>query len=162
MLATLTAALTAVAGAIAGIPIVGSLISPALRKTQKAGADWMFVGELHDFAPNVPKRVEIVEKTVDAWTAHPQTVLGAVWLVRRPEGHVDAFSSVCPHLGCSINHEQSAFRCPCHTSAFRLDGTVAGGPSPRSMDLLPVQVKEKRVFVRYARFKQGTPQREEI
>jgi menaquinol-cytochrome c reductase iron-sulfur subunit len=69
---------------------------------------------------------------------------------------------VCPHLGCAVNAAPTGFACPCHTSAFSAEGQVVGGPSPRSMDQLEVKVEEDTVLVRYARFRQGQAQREEI
>jgi menaquinol-cytochrome c reductase iron-sulfur subunit len=71
---------------------------------------------------------------------------------------VHAFSTVCPHLGCGVdfNADKRAFACPCHESAFALDGRVESGPSPRGLDRLEARVVEGRVEVKYQRFRQGT------
>jgi len=163
---TFIAAMTALASggiaALAAIPVLGTLLSP-LRKSGKASAeDLVQVAELHELEVGVPKRVEIVSKTVDAWSANEKSVLGAAWLIRKSDDSVSALSTVCPHLGCGVNHEGGAFQCPCHTSAFRLDGSVVSGPSPRAMDPLKVEVRDERVYLRYVRFKQGTPNSEVI
>jgi menaquinol-cytochrome c reductase iron-sulfur subunit len=162
-LARLTAGVSAAIAAVAGIPLLGTVLSPLLRPTHLKGAQSQsLVAELHELEAGVPKRVEIIQRTVDAWSAHDRTVLGAVWLLKRSDGEVDAFSTICPHLGCGVNFEGGIFRCPCHTSAFRSDGSVMAGPAPRGMDRIAVEVRENKVYVRYVRFKQGTSQREEV
>ena len=88
--------------------------------------------------------------------------LGAVWLVRHGDA-VTAFSATCPHLGCSVDAAQEGFACPCHGSAFALDGRVRRGPAPRGLDPLEVKVTDgdRDVLVRFRRFAIGTPERRE-
>jgi menaquinol-cytochrome c reductase iron-sulfur subunit len=77
---------------------------------------------------------------------------------------VTAFSSVCPHLGCGVDVARDGFACPCHGSAFDLEGHVRGGPAPRGLDPLEVRITEgdeRAVLVRYRRFAIGTPERRE-
>jgi menaquinol-cytochrome c reductase iron-sulfur subunit len=161
-LVLLTGLFSAAIAALAAVPILGTVASPLLRyqKTKKEGP--VPLAQLHELEAGVPKRVEIIQRSVDAWSAQDATVMGAVWLLKSNEGNVTAFSTLCPHLGCGVNYDAGAFKCPCHTSSFKLDGTVTGGPSPRPMDNLDVEVRDNRVYVRYARFKQGTSEREEV
>ena len=60
---------------------------------------------------------------------------GRFWLSRTQEG-VAAFYMVCTHLGCLYSwlDEGGYFRCPCHGSEFRKDGSWQHGPAPRSLD----------------------------
>ena len=77
-----------------------------------------------------------------------------------------ALSVTCPHLGCGIEKSANGFGCPCHASAFDATGKRVSGPSPRDMD--PVEARavgdkdERWVEVRFLKFRQGVPEREEI
>jgi len=71
-----------------------------------------------------------------------------VFLVRSPQGLV-ALSSTCTHLGCSVRWDAASglFRCPCHGGAYRPDGSVAGGPPPKPLARLPLEIRAGQVFV---------------
>lgn len=58
-----------------------------------------------------------------------------VWLVHTDEG-LYALSSVCTHLGCSVNwlEEEGKFKCPCHGSGYYKDGVNFEGPAPRPLE----------------------------
>jgi Rieske Fe-S protein len=59
---------------------------------------------------------------------------GPVALARDEVGYF-ALSLVCPHLGCrpAWHAAQRRFLCPCHGSAFALDGARLSGPAPRGL-----------------------------
>jgi len=85
--------------------------------------------------PGKPLRVTAVGAREDAWLRLDKVTLGSLWLVRTVEdGPIKAFSTVCPHLGCGIDFDDKAskFNCPCHASAFDLDGRCLMGPAPRA------------------------------
>lgn len=44
-----------------------------------------------------------------------------------------AISSVCTHLGCVVNKEETQFMCPCHGSRYSLMGKVTQGPAPKNL-----------------------------
>jgi menaquinol-cytochrome c reductase iron-sulfur subunit len=156
-------ALAALAAAITGVPVLGAVLSPWLRPRPKEGGKFIPVTTTFDLEPGVPKRVDIVSGSHDAWASAEDVTIGSVWLVKDAHGSVVAFSALCPHLGCPISlGAKSQFRCPCHDSYFHLDGAMVTGPSARPMDTLEVQVKDNVVSVRYARFKQGTKEKREI
>jgi menaquinol-cytochrome c reductase iron-sulfur subunit len=161
VLKLIAGALAAAAAALATVPVLGSVVTPLLKPKPEDGGLLRAAG-LGELVEGVPKRVELVSTVVDGWT-RAVGVIGAVWLLKKPDGTVSALSTICPHSGCSINQKSKAsYGCPCHDSTFELDGKATDGPSPRPMDPIEVQVKEKDVYVKYKRFKIGVKERQEI
>ena len=166
--------------AVVGIPGV-SFVLQALRKTGSGGDLVRRVARLKDLPIGKPVAVPIVGAREDAWTVHPNEVLGRVWLVRRKaeasggaDAQVAAFSATCPHLGCAVQHDpkENRFLCPCHRAIFGLDGErviaqkgVQKNPSPRAMDPLECRLvtddttQEVWVEVTYQKFEQGLTKR---
>jgi Rieske Fe-S protein len=145
-----------------GIPAMAYLIDARNRPARKG--DFKPVGRLEDLVIGVPTQVVIRDIRSDAWTLHPSDVLGRVWLIRRDDKNVEAFTTICPHLGCSINYEDKAklFICPCHNGTFDLAGSRVErpgltNPAPRGMDQLEVRVLADSgiVEVYYQNFIQG-------
>jgi len=68
---------------------------------------------------------------------------GRFYLARLKDGTFLALSRTCTHLGCSVlwNEEKRRFVCPCHGSAFELNGTVITPPAPRPLDTFPVRIE---------------------
>ena len=110
----------------------------------------------------------------DAWNRYAGQRIGAVYLVRAAGAEVPtAFTAKCPHAGCFIGytHGETEFKCPCHTSAFNLDGSRVRGDeevSPRDMDELPVELRgieladgqtATEVLVEFIDFQTGHSQR---
>lgn len=56
--------------------------------------------------------------------------LPGVLLHRDANGYV-ALSVICTHSGCGVTYSTgaSSYKCPCHGSQFKLDGTVMNGPA---------------------------------
>jgi cytochrome b6-f complex iron-sulfur subunit len=74
---------------------------------------------------------------------------GRFYLARLADGGFMALSLRCTHLGCSINWEddKNRFICPCHSSAFRIDGEVQNPPAPSALDYFPVIIENGIVKV---------------
>jgi menaquinol-cytochrome c reductase iron-sulfur subunit len=164
-MAVLTKALGAAAAALAVIPGLGLLTSPLRRQTSSGSDKPLRVANERDIKPGKPVRVMAVGPRHDAWTRLEKVTLGSLWLVRGSEdGPIKAFSTICPHLGCGIDFDEKRgkFECPCHDSAFDLDGRCLGGPSPRSLDELETRIEGRDVLVRYRRFRVGSAKREQI
>ncbi len=87
-----------------------------------------------------------------------------VWVIRRSATEVTVFSPICPHLGCRYDWDPAAqlFKCPCHASVFRMDGTVVSGPAPRPLDALPAEVRGGDLYVEWEQFQVGVAQKKQI
>ncbi|MFQ5882994.1 MAG: ubiquinol-cytochrome c reductase iron-sulfur subunit [Candidatus Methylomirabilales bacterium] len=62
------------------------------------------------------------------------------WIVRNADGSFYAMLAICTHLGCTPNWLKSddKFKCPCHGSGFKFDGTNFEGPAPRPLDRVKI------------------------
>jgi len=146
----LAAAMAIVTGAIAVLTPIGvgiaSFLTPLFRKSKSPEVRVALLSQVPD--DGRPRYFPVVAAREDAWTRYPGQRIGAVYLVRNPGDTVPtAFTAKCPHAGCFIGYTpgDDLFKCPCHTSSFKLDGTRARGDAevaPRDMDTLPVQVKQ--------------------
>ena len=74
---------------------------------------------------------------------------GRFYLVRLLDGGFMALSLRCTHLGCSIAWEEdkNRFICPCHSSAFYINGEVQNPPAPNALDYFPVLIENGIVKV---------------
>ncbi|HEY2514371.1 MAG TPA: Rieske (2Fe-2S) protein [Polyangiaceae bacterium] len=152
---------TAALGCAVAAPAAVFLAAPVKRGGGGA-VQWVNTVRLEALREGEPRKVSIIADQRDAWTVARDVDLGAVWLVRTGD-KVQAWSAVCPHLGCAIAFvPASGFACPCHDSSFGSDGSKESGPSPRGMDPLEVKVEEGVVEVGFQRFRIGTPAREAI
>jgi menaquinol-cytochrome c reductase iron-sulfur subunit len=157
--------IAAVGGAVGccalAVPTLRFLVTPALGP---AGAGrWIKTVPADSLPDGEPKRVALVADHRDAWTLEKDVELGAAWLLRKGS-EIVAWSTVCPHLGCSVNKSATGggFECPCHDSSFGADGQRLTGPSPRGLDTLGSKVEDGFVHVEFQRFRQGTPEKEPV
>jgi menaquinol-cytochrome c reductase iron-sulfur subunit len=162
------------AGVLLTLPTAAGLaffLDPLLRKRGTSGGG---VGrrDAEGFLPVTPlvaipadgrpQIFTVYDDAVDAWNKFANQPVGRVFLRRLPDGSVTAFNMRCPHLGCAVDYRpsQNDYLCPCHMSAFALDGQKKNEIPPRDLDSLEVKVKDKsEVWVRYEVFKAGTPDR---
>ena len=167
----LTQATAIVVGGLAGlVPFVSGVLyflDPIVRHRKAAGGT---VGFLR--AANVsqlptdgtPERFTLRADVHDAWTLYRNRVLGSVYLRLMPNGQVIAFNDTCTHLGCKVDYQASnkQFFCPCHQSAFDLDGIKKNKTPPRNMDDLVVEIRDGEVFVEYQNFITARPDKKAI
>jgi menaquinol-cytochrome c reductase iron-sulfur subunit len=130
------------------VPIVVgvvSFLSPLFRRSQSEKVRVALLDQVPD--DGQPRYFPVVADRVDAWNRYPAQRIGAVYLVRTKGTEAPiAFTAKCPHAGCFIGYTpgEDAFKCPCHTSSFKLDGARLRGVdevSPRDMDRLPVEIR---------------------
>jgi menaquinol-cytochrome c reductase iron-sulfur subunit len=163
--------LNAIFGVILGAPALAYLIDPRNRPAPEKNFRTVDGIRLDELVMNEPQQGVIRNVRWDAWTLHPNDVVGRVWVIKKVEGPVTrpedllVFTTVCPHLGCSINlTPPSGFTCPCHHARFDLDGKAKHddeeNPAPRDMDDLkwqPLASDPQRIQVEYKNFHQARP-----
>ena len=154
-LTRLAAALGAFLSAAVGVPLVGAVVAPGLRRDQ---SQKVVLGAVGEFAPGQPRLVTVSITKIDGYlhTSAPR----AVWVYRAPDDQLVVYNARCTHLGCLLTFQPSAqtFFCPCHGGVFGLrDGQVLDGPPPRPLDRLSHQVTDGQLFVEYRDFLAGVP-----
>jgi menaquinol-cytochrome c reductase iron-sulfur subunit len=178
----MTQVLAGVIGAVVGIvPFIYGLLfflDPLIRKRAGAGESrpggpvkdkngFIKMGITADALPadGSPQMFKIRDDINDAWNRYLDVEIGTVWLRRTKEGEVMAFSSICPHLGCAVDYRKSNqdFYCPCHTSAFDLDGKKKNVIPPRNMDSLTLKPDTgNEIWVKYETFRATLPEKKPI
>lgn len=72
-------------------------------------------------------------------------------LIRKPDNQFVAFSRTCTHAGCPVFYhpENNDIECPCHGGYFSVDdGRVLGGPPPRPLPRIELEVRGEEVVAR--------------
>ena len=140
-----------IAAALA-VPFGGFGILPALRKKE---TDWSDAGTLGDLNVDEPQERRFSQIVKSGWQEEKQE--RSIWLVKRGDNTVSAYSPNCPHLGCGYRWSAAdqRFKCPCHGSEFDINGKVLGGPAPRSLDTLEVKQEGDKVLVKFEVFQLG-------
>lgn len=108
-----------------------------------------------------PMSFKVYDDKIDAWNKFLQIEVGQVWLRKNADGEVVAFNTICPHLGCAVDYRagRNDFFCPCHTSAFDMDGQRTNEIPPRGMDPLVTKLKPETgetIWLKYQTFRAGT------
>lgn len=125
-------------GAALAIPAAIYLLFPP--KARKA-SDWVKTTDLGSIPVGKPTEISFQRSRADGW----QTITekATAWVVKQSNSEVVAFTPNCTHLGCAYHWDDPShtFVCPCHTSAFSIDGKVLGGPAPRPLDRYETRVE---------------------
>jgi len=136
--------LGSIAAVMVGIPIVGSVLAPIVKKPRPI---WRPVGELKSFTVGDIVKVSFIDSSPLPWAG--VTAESAAWLHRQGQEEFTAFSVNCAHLGCPVRWVAGAklFMCPCHGGVYYEDGSVAAGPPPRGLYNYPVRVHNGQVEI---------------
>lgn len=136
-------AINTVAASALGIPIIGYLLGPLLRKREQ---QWVEAGKLADFAGGTPqaRRLRFTNRSGFRELEEVRNV----WISATAE-RVTVFSSECTHVGCNVHWKsgQDQFVCPCHGGVFSKEGEVLDGPPPRPLEQLPTRIDNDILYV---------------
>lgn len=143
-LTKISVAMGGLGAAIVGLPVVGVLISPVVRRDEDA---WRDVGAVSDFPIGDTISVNYLEPDALPWAGFAAE--SAAYVRRVAEQQFTAFSIYCSHTGCPVRWIPNArlFLCPCHGGVFDDNGAVTSGPPPRPLDRFPVRVRGDRVQI---------------
>jgi menaquinol-cytochrome c reductase iron-sulfur subunit len=146
-------------GVSLAVPLVGYLISPALKRRAQQWVDVASAGEL---PTGVPTQLEYVATVQDGYLE--SKMQKAVWAVKQSNGEVTVFSPMCTHLGCGYHWDGGSqqFKCPCHGSVYDISGRVVAGPAPRPLDALPSKIDNGRLLIVFKEYKSGVPKQVEL
>ena len=129
--------------------------SPSLNRRQFLGLAWKGllglssalggVGLLRYFSyqpyPSMPTRFDL--GLAEDISRQAATIIDEAQAILIPTGEgLQAFSLVCPHLGCVVELRKNEFICPCHNSKFDLQGTLKKGPAATGLRPLLLEVDE--------------------
>lgn len=159
-----------IGAAVGLVPLVTGVVfffDPILRRRKSAGGSdgFLLAANLTELpADGTPERFTLRSDVHDAWTIYRNRVLGSIYLRLMPNGQVIAFNDTCTHLGCKVDYQaaNSQFFCPCHQSAFDLDGNKKNPTPPRNLDSLEVDVREGKVYVKYQNFRTASAEKKPI
>jgi menaquinol-cytochrome c reductase iron-sulfur subunit len=131
-------------GAALAIPAGIYLLFPP--KAHKEG-EWVEAADLSNIPTGTPTEVSFQHNRVDGWRVTSEKA--TAWVVKNAANQVTAFAPQCTHLGCAYHWDDKShnFVCPCHTSAFSIDGKVLGGPAPRPLDRYAVKVDGNKLQI---------------
>jgi len=143
-LTRLSIGLSAIGGALIGLPVAGFLLAPLFEAVART---WRAVGAVDDFKPGQTVEVRFVDASSLPWAG--VTGRTGAWLRSEPDGSFVAFAINCTHLGCPVRwvNQAELFMCPCHGGVFYKDGTVAAGPPARPLVQYPVRVRSGQVEI---------------
>ncbi len=126
--------------AIVGLPAIGYLISPALKR--ESADEWVPLGLVEDLPEGEPTLFSFTRTKQVGWERTANSY--GVYVMRMANGELDVFSNVCTHLSCRVSWKDDVqeYVCPCHDGRFDKDGSVVDGPPPRPLDRYEYRMEE--------------------
>lgn len=141
-------------GALYAIPfLIGGTLAASVgdylfgRRPESQKNTWADAGDVSDIETGTPCQVRFERVVQDGWKLRNEQ--SSAWIILDEQRHVTAFSPLCTHLGCAYRWqaEKRVFACPCHGSAFNVQGEVIAGPASRSLDRYPTRLEDNRLWL---------------
>jgi len=148
--------------ALLAIPVLRYVLYPLYANDTLS--KWSKIGLVDSLpaagSPPVMKRITF--RKIDGWRETVTTE--SVYVERTANGKLRVLSSICPHLGCTVQWRASKgdFLCPCHGSVYSQQGKLMKGPARRGMDPLPTKQEEGELLVHFEFFREDVPYREVV
>ncbi len=113
---------------------------------QKGESHWMDAGPVNALSSK-PQRLAVAFQHRQGWSEESRTMI--YYAYTDTQGQPVAFSSQCPHLGCSVRwvDDRSSFECPCHGGTFDKNGSVVAGPPAQSLTRPQVKIEDSRLLI---------------
>ena len=136
------ALLGSIMGAAVGLPVIGYLISPALKKQETEA--WIPAGPPEQYPIGTPTLFTFTRSTVNGWEKTVNSFGVFITRFSEDQASVRAFSNVCTHLSCRVNWKEAEelYSCPCHDAAFDIQGEIVHGPQPRPLDEYETKIED--------------------
>jgi Rieske Fe-S protein len=125
--------LSAIAGVLVAIPLVGYVVGNRKRKVA-----WVELGAISDFGLNQTRLVTFdnpLRKPWDGITSQTGVFVRYQGTSEEKGEQFLVLSVNCAHLGCPVSWfpQSELFLCPCHGGVYYADGSHASGPPPRGL-----------------------------
>ncbi len=148
-----TGGIAAVIGAGFGIPAIGYIISPALRK--QADETWIPLGPFEKIPIGIPTFFSFIRRGVNGWE-NTVTSYG-VFAIRKDETNVTVLSNICTHLGCHVrwHSDLEHYVSPCHDGHFDILGKNISGPPPRPLDEFQTKVEDGKLSILFPPYRRS-------
>jgi menaquinol-cytochrome c reductase iron-sulfur subunit len=118
-----------------------------IQRAREQGDDTVEIGDADRFETGKPEEVVYFRTRLDGWKRSKEKT--TAWVVKMDPQHIIAFSPQCTHLGCAYHWEakDKNFACPCHASAFSMEGKVLAGPAPRPLDRFVTRIEGGKLLI---------------
>ncbi|MBA4147078.1 MAG: Rieske 2Fe-2S domain-containing protein [Verrucomicrobia bacterium] len=133
-----------VTAAIVAIPVIGTALSPVLRR--ESGELWQPIGALENFPIGQMTRANVTVPR-DDWS---QTLREkGLYVLRSSNAELIVFSRNCTDLSCPIVWDEGSncFFCPCHGGIFSRQGDPMKGPPKRALYRYAARVRNDTVEI---------------
>jgi menaquinol-cytochrome c reductase iron-sulfur subunit len=145
--AGITTLLGGIISAVLGLPAIGYLLSPALKKSKSPADDWIQLGLVENIPVDEPTYFSFTRTKQTGWERTANSY--GVYVVKESNGKLHTFSNVCTHLSCRVSWKEDLgeYVCPCHDGHFAKDGSIISGPQPRPLDEYEHKVEDGTLMV---------------
>ena len=138
-------AINAAVGVLIGIPVVGYLLGPVLKKREYLA--WVDLGDVNKFNQGETTLVTFRNPFTNEWDGETGNI--PAYVRTAAPGKFTVFAINCAHLGCPVRwfSESQLFMCPCHGGVYYADGSRASGPPERGLFEYPVKIEGGRLLI---------------